>query len=167
MIDYFKRLSDRLFKVDETGRTLFYPWGSLGKGYIVNDKKTEARIRNFIAYYYAFSFISIAAFFITGFIKYSFIFLLPVFIIWQIGTKLFTKSLEATEIRLTFSESMKKVARGRSRVTLLLTAVLSSILVILSVATFLTYRSVWLGLAVVFFIVMALLNWYVLKLKDN
>jgi hypothetical protein len=167
MIDYFKRISDRLFKVDENGRTLFYPWGSLGKGYIVTDKKTEAKIRNFIAYYYACCLISIAAFFFTDYMKYSFMLLLPVFIVWEIGIRSFTKNLVATEIRLTFSESMKIFAQARSRVFLLLAAVVSIIFVALSIATFITQKSMWSGLSVVFFIVIALLNWYVLRLKDN
>jgi hypothetical protein len=160
-------MSDRLFKVDESGTPLFYPWGSLGKGYIVKDKKTEAKIRNFIAYYYVCLFILMAAFVFAGYAYYLFILLLPVFIVWEIGTRALTKTLVATEIRLTFSESMKLFARARNRVTLLLTAVLSLIFLILSVKTFLSHRSFWLGLAVVFFIVMALGNWYVFKLKDN
>ena len=167
MIDYFRRRSDRLFKVDENGRNLFYPWGSLGKGYIVTDKNIEARIRNFIAYYYACFFISLAAFLFTGYMKYAFVLLPPVFIVWEIGTRSFTNTLVATEIRLTFSESMKKHAETRSRVFLLLAAVVSTVFVASSIAMFITRKSIWSGLSVIFFVVLALVNWHVLRLKDN
>jgi len=166
MIDYFKQMSDRLFKIDENGTLLFYPH-SFGKGYVVKDKKTEGKIRNFVAYYYACFFILAVAFVFSGYAKYSFILLLPVFIVWEIGTRFFTNTLEATEKRFTFSERMKTLARARGRVTLLLTSVLSLIMVVIIIETFLTDRSVWMGIGVVFFIVIALLNWYVLKLKDN
>jgi hypothetical protein len=62
---------------------------------------------------------------------------------------------------------MKIFAQARSRVFLLLAAVVSIIFVALSIATFITQKSMWSGLSVVFFIVIALLNWYVLRLKDN
>ncbi len=38
---YFDGLTDVLFKKDEKGNTIFYPWGILGKGYVIPDDKKD------------------------------------------------------------------------------------------------------------------------------
>jgi len=41
-------LADKSFKVDETGKIIFFPWGYFGKGYILVDKAQEEKIRKAI-----------------------------------------------------------------------------------------------------------------------
>jgi hypothetical protein len=167
MIDYFKRLTDRLFKVDDRGRSLFYPWGSLGKGYIVADKQIERNIRLFVAYYYAVCFVLMVGLLFTGYMKYSYVLILPVFIVWAIGVRYFTQNLETTEIKLTFTESMTRFAKTRSKAILLLTVIIGCSLVVLSIQTYLSQRSAWAGLAVIFFVALTAVNGYVLYRKDK
>jgi hypothetical protein len=167
MIEYFNRMANRLFKIDDKGRSLFYPWGYLGKGYIVTDKATENNIRLFIAYYYAVCFVLIAGLFFTGYIKYSYVFILPIFIIWGTGVRYFTRNLETTEIRLTFTESMTRFAKTRSKAILFLTVIIGCFLVAMSIQTYLSQRSTWAGLAVIFFIALTAVNGYILYLKNK
>lgn len=49
---YFEGLADASFKTDVRGRHIFYPWGILGKGYVLPDPETyRAQRRFFIKMY--------------------------------------------------------------------------------------------------------------------
>ena len=48
---YFDGLSDGSFKLDRQGRWVFYPWGALGKGYVLPDEARKDRIRQFVKRY--------------------------------------------------------------------------------------------------------------------
>ncbi len=45
------KLSSGYFQTGRDGRTLFYPWGALGRGYVVASEKDEARLRRQINIY--------------------------------------------------------------------------------------------------------------------
>ena len=42
---FFDGWAGRYFRKDAAGRTVYYPWGSAGRGYILPDGSREARIR--------------------------------------------------------------------------------------------------------------------------
>jgi len=42
---YFNDLADGCFKTSRDGKTLFYPWGWLGRGYVVPSAKISERLR--------------------------------------------------------------------------------------------------------------------------
>ncbi len=91
----------------------------------------------------------------------------PVFIFWAIGVRYYTRNLETTEIKLTFRESMTRFAKTRSKAILFLTVIIGCFLVAMSIQTYLSQRSAWAGLAVIFFIVLTGANGYILYLKDK
>lgn len=108
---YFKRLADSSFKVDDQGNTLFYPWGILGRGYILPDKETETEIRRFITRYH---YIGLTLVFIIGpfLMLWGVVFalLLPItLLIWWIQAKRVIKNLKQTEEKLTIKENIKKM----------------------------------------------------------
>lgn len=45
---YFDSLFDGFFKTDSKGKSSFYPWGFLGKGYILPDAKTKQKVLDII-----------------------------------------------------------------------------------------------------------------------
>ena len=45
---YFDGLVSGAFKKDAAGHTVFYPWGILGKGYVVPSVVEEERLRSFL-----------------------------------------------------------------------------------------------------------------------
>jgi hypothetical protein len=92
---------------------------------------------------------------------------LPIFIIWGTGVRYFTRNLETTEIRLTFTESMTRFAKTRSKAILFLTVIIGCFLVAMSIQTYLSQRSTWAGLAVIFFIALTAVNGYILYLKNK
>ena len=55
---FLDALTANSFKKDASGKTVFYPWGVLGKGYILPDQETENKTRAFIIRYYMVCLIS-------------------------------------------------------------------------------------------------------------
>ncbi|MEI6135692.1 MAG: hypothetical protein WCP72_12020 [Desulfomonile sp.] len=49
---YLDALVNQLFKKSESGETLFYPWGIIGKGYVVLSESEQSRIRSALKVYY-------------------------------------------------------------------------------------------------------------------
>jgi len=49
-MSFFEALVDNSFKRDDSGRTLYYPWGPLGRGFIVESEETIERVRNILKY---------------------------------------------------------------------------------------------------------------------
>lgn len=165
MFEYFNRLADRLFKVDDKGRLLFYPWSYLGKGYIVADEANEKSIRRFVSYYYVACLALAAAFFVTDFMIYTAALLLV--LVWILGVKYLTRNLKPAETKLTFTEGMTSLAKRRSKTTLVLAVLAGIFLVALSIDGYLAQKSIWIGLVVIFFTVLTALNGYVLYLKSK
>jgi len=59
-VGYFDALSEALFKTDENGDTLFYPWGAMGRGVVLDTPERKERIGSFITLYYGAIFLYIA-----------------------------------------------------------------------------------------------------------
>lgn len=51
-MDIFSDAMDVAFQTDSRGRTLFFPWGVISKGYVVPDADLERRIKHFYKSYY-------------------------------------------------------------------------------------------------------------------
>lgn len=49
---YFDGLTDALFKNKPDGSVVFYPWGALGKGYVVTPPQRATQLRSFVRRYY-------------------------------------------------------------------------------------------------------------------
>ncbi len=165
MIEYLNRLANRLFKVDDKGRLVFYPWSYLGKGYIVTDEATEKSIRLFVSYYYVTCFVLVAVFLVTDYMTYPAVFIL--LLTWILGVKYLTRKLEPAERKLTFAESMTSIAKSRRKTTLLLAVIVGLFLVAMSIQMYFSHKSIWTGLAAIFFIALTALNGYVLYLKNR
>lgn len=108
---YFKRLADSSFKVDNQGNTLFFPWGILGRGYVLPNIETEKKVRRFVTWYH---FIGLTLVLIIGpFLmlwSVAFALMIPTAIIaWWVQAKRFIKNLKQTEERLTLKENIKKM----------------------------------------------------------
>jgi hypothetical protein len=173
MINYFKKLADLSFKMDESGRALYYPWGSLGRGYIVPDKATEDNIRYFLVIYQCVVYFSfIALFIVQDVLQYQIIqfnlFFGLVFIIWLVGINILTRNLTPSEIKLSFRESILRAARFRSRALLWVVFIGQLLFIAVGISMFINPESPLLSiLFVLFFTALAALIGYMLKIKDN
>ena len=46
-MSFLDRMTDSWFKTTNRGQVAFYPWGILGKGYILSGKEKEKQLRRF------------------------------------------------------------------------------------------------------------------------
>lgn len=122
---YFDGLVDGLFKKDSQGRSLFYPWGILGYGFIVETEAQHIQIRSHIKKIYVATLPAIIIIQITFGIWLNLI-LLPAFYIWYYFTiKKISHNLEkATEV-LKISEAYKNSSESHDLPMLILGEVFS------------------------------------------
>ena len=90
---------DSSFRRDHWGKLVFYPWGVLGKGYIVEDAALAKRIRRFLKIYYITFFgVLILSSATVG--PLGILVLVPVgFIIWPIKVHLWSRQMAPTLLR--------------------------------------------------------------------
>ncbi|MGC1376749.1 MAG: hypothetical protein WA821_11010 [Anaerolineales bacterium] len=137
-LDFFVNQS---FKKDKDGNDLFFPWGVLGKGHMVDSLETKQKIQRFLRLYYLITYsilllwiIAINPYFIiqvsrqtaNGYLPTSdftgnllwaelpsfLIFSLGAFIGWYIGIQPFVKRLPTTTAKLGWGEAYKKNAKA-------------------------------------------------------
>jgi hypothetical protein len=127
---YFDGITGASFKTDEKGNTIFYPWGILGKGYILpEDKKDSFRtgIKRFLQLSLPLVFL------ITIFLKWWIILVFAVFIFgYTIWVNKIKKSLILSSNKLTLSESITNSARSHNLTTLWLLEI-GSLLFVLAI----------------------------------
>jgi len=113
---YFKNLTETSFKLDKEGNTIFFPWGFIGKGYILPSKILETKIRRFLLGYYLISLILVIL--IGAFLDlWILVFILgPIAIlIWIFQAWRFIRGLQQSPVRLTVKDNAKKLfAKGSS-----------------------------------------------------
>jgi len=108
---YFDGLTDASFKKDASGKIIFYPWGVLGGGYVVESETQHAQIRGFIKKTYMVMIPAIILIQITlGYLVN--VAILPLFLLWFIfmlnkRTKTMTRSSEKMKITEAYQISAK------------------------------------------------------------
>ena len=113
---YFRTLTNSSFKLDSEGNTIFFPWGILGKGYVLPNNEIEENIRKFLTAYYliGLTLLLIIVVFLNLWIVV--ILLIPFsFIIWSIQAKRYIKGLDQSSEKLSIKDNMKNIFTNRSR----------------------------------------------------
>ncbi len=113
---YFRTLTNSSFKLDSKGNTIFFPWGILGKGYVLPNNEIEEKIRRFLTAYYL---IGLTLILIIGGFLYLWvvaILLIPFsFIIWWIQAKRYIKGLDQSSEKLSIKDNMKSLFTNDNR----------------------------------------------------
>ncbi len=168
---YFDGLTNASFKKNEEGKTIFFPWGVLGKGRILPDEATETKVRAFVSRYYKVSLPTI--FGVGVFVGWAWSFLLvPIFGAWYyFGSKSLGSHYPYSEDKLTLKESYTNSATGHNKVTLwlLFTASILFVLAGIFMASIATSPSqIAMGyFTVIFFGACSVAIGYMLKVKHN
>jgi Ca2+/Na+ antiporter len=122
---YFDGLTDASFKKDSAGNSLFYPWGALGSGYIIESDESKNHIRGQIKTTYVVIIPLIIIVQVTVGVWLNAI-LLPVFVAWYIFyVKKMTKTLKKSDEKLTVKESVENSAKSHNLMTLILLLIIS------------------------------------------
>jgi hypothetical protein len=122
---YFDALTSSRFKKDQSGRSVFYPWGIFGKGRVLPDEETENRVRGFVRRYYMISLpVIIIAGVTIGFVS-AFV-LAPILIVWyQFESKALIAGCSVSDDKLTLKESFANQAKVHNKKFLWLCLILS------------------------------------------
>jgi hypothetical protein len=168
---YFEGLTNASFKKDQEGKTIFFPWGVLGKGRILPDEPTETRVRAFLSRYYKVSLPTVIGVGVIVGWAWSFL-LIPIFGAWfYFGSKSLVSHCPYSEDKLTLKEGYTNSAAGHNKVTLWV-LFSSSVLFLLagifiaSVATSTSQMAMGL-LSAIFFGACSVAIGYMLKVKRN
>ncbi len=126
---YFDGLTASSFKTDEKGNTIFYPWGILGKGYILpEDRKDSIRLAIKRHMTFIVPFAIVFAIFLKIWIL---IIALPFYYIgYAIWIKQLTRGFEITSQKLSFSDTTANSARAHNLSTLWLLEICSLLFVL-------------------------------------
>lgn len=122
---YFDGLADAVFKKDASGNNLFYPWGVLGAGYIIESEEKKNQIRGFYKKMYmvmlpAIIIIQVAVGFWPNLI------LLPIYYVWYyFSSKKMTKGLKKSSEKLGLLEAYKNSAKSHNLPTLIILELVS------------------------------------------
>ncbi|WP_428738791.1 hypothetical protein [Sulfurimonas sp.] len=152
---YFDALSEALFKEDENGNTIFYKWGIMGRGVVVDTQEKKDQIISLTTIYYTivFAFIFIMNFSIfiyhIDIVLNTVIFLgigvvLTLWYLYQISK--ITKGLEYSQTKLSMYDSWKKTSHRLPKYVLWGGFILMSLLVVLAIFSFfLDDFPLWIG----------------------
>ena len=115
---YFDALTSSSFKITPDGRRLFFPWGTLGRGYAIPSEKDFERLRRHVKAYMVISLpLIILAVIWQGFLGGAVI-LLPLMVPYGVWARYQCRRLQGTDEKLSLSESVAGQARAHSTVGL-------------------------------------------------
>lgn len=126
---YFDGLVDASFKKDSQGKDLFFPYGILSSGYVLESEEHKNKIRKFFKTIYlvllpTVMIVQIAVGFWLNLI------LLPIFYVWfYVTIKKMTKDLQRSDEKLKTSEAYRNSAKSHNLVTLVLLEIVSLLFV--------------------------------------
>jgi hypothetical protein len=127
---YFEGLAAACFKIDEDGKTIFYPLGVLAKGRVLPDKATEARVRQFVIRYYKITLpITILLSALNQWLLVTAT-VLASFIWFYVFCQKTTSNLPISNSKLTFREGYTGSAQAHNKTTLWLLFLVSVIFVL-------------------------------------
>ena len=113
---YFDGLASGIIKKDKSNNAVYYPWGVLGKGYVLPDATRETAIKNMVILFYQ---IFLGMFFIHLFlIKNAPIFavLVIALVIWfLVKSHQLTKDCPKSDEKLTLKEGYTNSAKAHNK----------------------------------------------------
>jgi hypothetical protein len=109
---YFDALASGIFKKDERGSTVFYPWGVLGAGRLLPDEAAERRVFRFVKLYFVVGLVLIGvggAFFPLWYSAA----LLPILLIWYyLQCTALVSTYPVSHSKLTINQANRGAAGG-------------------------------------------------------
>ncbi|MGD9818137.1 MAG: hypothetical protein AB7V04_05475 [Desulfomonilaceae bacterium] len=135
-MSFLDSFSDPLFKKSESGESIFYPWGVLGKGYVITSNAEADRIKATVKWCnFCAILVSIMCLQVLGLV-YSLIFVGIYYVGYTFWTGSVTKGMAVASEKLRLSETVERMVIHYSPWNLVLMLVLALVLCILSAIMF-------------------------------
>jgi hypothetical protein len=147
---YFDGLASGIIKKDKSDNAVYYPWGVLGKGYVLPNATRETAIKNMVILFYQ---IFLGMFFIHLFlIKNAPIFavLVIALVIWfLVKSHQLTKDCPKSDEKLTLKEGYTNSAKAHNKTVLWILFGVSMLFTLAGIAMVLSSKKFVLGLLLV------------------
>ena len=144
---YFDGLASGIIKKDKDNNPVYYPWGVLGKGYVLPSAERETEIKNMVILFYQLFF---GVFFVHLFLlKNALIFALLVLalVIWfLVKSKQLTKDCPKSGEKLTLKEGYTNSAKAHNKTVLWILLVVAFIATLGGIALLFSGKQFILGL---------------------
>ena len=138
---YFDGLASGIIKKDKDNNPVYYPWGVLGKGYVLPSAERETEIKNMVILFYQLFF---GVFFVHLFLlKNALIFALLVLalVIWfLVKSKQLTKDCPKSGEKLTLKEGYTNSAKAHNKTVLWILLVVAVIATLGGIALLFTSK---------------------------
>lgn len=138
---YFDGMTDGNFKTDSKGRKVFYPWGIIGKGYVLPNKETEERVRTSTKRFFTVTFISMMAVGLIFNWLYAFGIIIVAFMWYVFLNQVTLKGLETAAESLSIKESYANSAQSHNSPMLWFSFIGSLLLVALGAIIWITGKA--------------------------
>jgi hypothetical protein len=128
-VGYFEALTSSSFKTTPDGRRLFFPWGPLGRGYVIASEQDYERLRQQIKTFLVVGLVAIIGFSVLQiYVAASIVtaFLMGFYLLWM---RSLLSRLQRSDERLSLQESMTTQARLHSGAVLWLLEIASLVFV--------------------------------------
>ncbi|MCC6138381.1 MAG: hypothetical protein IT287_07090 [Bdellovibrionaceae bacterium] len=143
---YFDGLTEASFKKNNLGQTLYYPWGVMGKGYLVIDNAREQQLRKFTKLNYLIT-LPVVIFNQVIFGVLPNLILLPIYIVTFIFLlRKYTSNLPVVTEKLGVKEAYRNSASRHSLTTLLALEVVAIAFVTMGILFIIEGRNTYLGI---------------------
>jgi hypothetical protein len=144
---YFDGLADASFKENAEGKTVYYPRGVYGAGYVVESEEVNRALRKRLKKVYAVA-ISIAVILAVSKAYWAAGAYMIVFGIWDhFAIKKLTKDLPKTSDKMSFGESYRNSAKSHNLATLILLEISALLFTAVGVWLYIGETQPLLGLA--------------------
>jgi hypothetical protein len=111
---YFDALVSSSFKVAQDGHRLFFPWGTLGRGYVIDSEEDFRRLERLIKMFMVVSLILVIGLSSFGSYLQSFVVAVPLIGFYAVWARYLTRRLQPSNERLSLKESIASQARAHS-----------------------------------------------------
>ena len=146
---YFDGLASGIIKKDKDNNPVYYPWGILGKGYVLPSAERETAIKSMVILFYQLFF---GVFFVHLFLlKNALIFalLVLVLVIWfLVKSKQLTKDCPKSGEKLTLKEGYTNSAKAHNKTVLWILLVVAIIAALGGIALLISSKQFILGLII-------------------
>ncbi len=149
-MNYFESIADSYFKKTNEGKNVFYPWGVLGKGYIIPTEQKTIELRKSFK---KGGIISLLFVYFTLYLGKAFGlpvaagFLILYTFVYYIYIQTITRHMEKTTESLTLTESYFSMSRSLSWLNLILLTTGCLMFVVAGIYVMIQNKGFWIGLS--------------------
>lgn len=151
---YFEAITNSYFKKTDAGKYIFYPWGIVGKGYVLPSEEKALNVRKTLNRVGILSFVLIlATVFLTRLLGWHVAggFLLVYCFIYYIFIQTLIRGLEVSNEKMTFSESQLSMASKFSFFDIIFLLIGSLVFAFAGLWILLHNKGFWIGLSGILF----------------